>query len=316
MDAPNFQKPLVTDLLWVYEGLTEYYGWLLGARAGTVDAEEARDDLARVAASQGARTGRRWRPLVDTAVAASLLNTAPGAWSSYRRGQDYYGEGQLVWLEADALIRTRSNGRKSLDDFTRAFFGIAPGAELVVPYTRAELVQALNGVQPYDWETFFATRVDSVRVEAPLRGIEQAGWSLAWRDSSSDYFDALDEAAESSDYRWSLGFRVGDGGTLADVIPDSPAARAGLAPGAKLLAIEGREFSNTVLKDALLATRPAGADSTKGPSGRTHLEVISSRDGFVQVSRIEYAGGPRYPVLKRRVGTADLMARILARKRK
>jgi len=316
MNPQDFQQPLTTDLLWVYEGLAEYYGWVLGARAGTIDAEEARDDLARTAASQGSRAGRKWRPLVDTAIAASLLNTAPGAWSSYRRGQDYYGEGQLLWLEVDALMRARSHGRKSLDDFTRAFFGIAPGPGLVVPYTRAEVVQALNGVQPYEWERFFAQRVDSVRTETPVAGIEEAGWSLAWRDSSSDYFDALDEDAESNDYRWSLGFRVGDGGRLTDVIPDSPAARAGLSPGAKLLAIEGREFSNTVLKDALLATRPAGADSSKGPSGRSGLDVVSSSDGFVRVSRIEYAGGPRYPVLKRKPGTADLLARITARKRK
>ena len=312
MNPPDFQQPLVTDLLWVYEGLTEYYGWVLGARAATVDATEARDDLARTAASQGAHTGRKWRPLVDTAVAASLLNTAPGAWSAYRRGQDYYGEGQLLWLEADAIIRTRSHGKKSLDDFTRAFFGIAPGPGMVVPYTRAEVMQALNGVQPYDWERFFATRIDSVRASTPVEGLEAAGWSLAWRDSSSEYFDALDEEAEATDYRWSLGFRVGDNDKLGDVVPDSPAARAGLAPGAKLLAVEGREFSNTLLKDALMATRPAGADSTKGPSGRTGIDVIASSDGFVRATRIEYAGGPRYPMLKRRPGTTDLIARITA----
>jgi predicted metalloprotease with PDZ domain len=317
MNPPDFQAPLQTDLLWVYEGLTEYAGWVIGARAHTRDEAAARDELARNAAVLAARPGRRWRPLIDTAVAASLLNTAPGAFSSWRRGQDYYGEGALIWLEADVLIRTRTRGKRALDDWTRAFFGgTVPGPPAVVPYTRADVVRTLNAVAPLDWEGFFAARVDSVRTQPPLAGLEAAGWQLGWRDSSSDYMDALDAEAEQSDYRFSLGFRVGDAGTLGDVIPDSPAARAGLAPGAKLIAVEGRTWSRQALDDALDATRPvvAAPDSAAaaGPRGRDGIEVIASSDGFVRTCRIAYTGGPRKPVLRRRSGTPDLLARITA----
>jgi predicted metalloprotease with PDZ domain len=317
MTPPDFQAPIRTDLLWMYEGLTDFYGWVIGGRAGALDAAAARDELARVAAVQQARKGRRWRPLVDTAVAASLLNTAPGAFTSYRRSQDYYGEGQLIWLEADALIRAQTNGRRSLDDFARAFFGGVAGPPSVVPYTQPDVVAGLNAVAPYDWEGFFAARVDSVRLEAPLAGIEQSGWTLALRDTSTDYMDALAADAEQSDYRFSLGFRVSSSGELGDVIPDSPAARAGLSPGAKLIAIEGRAFTRTALDDALEATRPAAApDSTGAPRGRDGIEVIASSDDFVRTYRIAYAGGPLAPVLIRRPGTKDGLGRILAPRRK
>ena len=317
MSPPDFQEPIKTDLLWVYEGLTDYYGWVIGGRAGALDAASERDELARVAAVQQARKGRRWRPLVDTAVAASLLNTAPGAFGSYRRGQDYYGEGQLIWLEADALIRARTGGRRSLDDFARAFFGGTAGPPSVVPYTRADVTRALDDVAPYDWEAFFASRVDSVRLAAPLGGIEQSGWTLALRDTSTEYMEALAADAEQSDYRFSLGFRVTASGELGDVIPDSPAARAGLAPGAKLIAVEGRAFTRTALDDALDATRSATRpDSTSAPRGRGAIEFIASSDDFVRTYRVEYAGGPRQPILERRPGSKDGLARILAPRRK
>jgi predicted metalloprotease with PDZ domain len=313
MVPPDFQEPIRTDLLWVYEGLTEYYGWVLGARAQTLDAEGAHDELARNAAVFEARAGRKWRPLIDTAVAASLLNTAPGAFAAYRRGQDYYDEGMLIWLEADARIRKATHGKRSLDDFAHAFFGGAAGAPAVVPYTRADIVAALGKVEPDDWEGFFATRIDSVRAHAPLGGIDLSGWTQGWRDSSSDYYDALESEFGGADYRFSLGFRIDDEGKLGDVLPDSPAARAGLAPGAKLIAVEGRTWSRTALDDALDATRLVARDSTAhAPFGREAIEVIAASDDFVRTYRITYAGGPRKPVLIRKKGTPDGLAAILA----
>ena len=317
MVPADFSAPLRTGLLWIYEGLTEYYGWVLGARAGTLDAKAARDDLARTGAALDARAGRRWRTLLDTAVAASLLNTAPGAWASWRRGQDYYDEGTLIWLEADTRIRALTHGRKSLDDFTRAFFGgEVAGPPVVVPYTLNDVTQALSRVAPDDWANFFALRVDSLQVHAPLAGIEAAGFRLAFRDSSSDYFDALDADAERTDYRFSLGFRVGQGGKVSDVLPDSPAARAGLPPGATLVAVEGRKWSKDVLDDALDATRPVEADPAKalaaGPRGKTSLELLAATGDFYRTYRTEYAGGPKVPYLERRKATPDLLGRITA----
>ncbi len=316
MDPVEFSTPLKTDLLWVYEGLTEYYGWVLGARAGTVDAAGARDDLALNAATLDARAGRRWRPLVDTATSASLLNTAPGAWSTWRRGQDYYDESALIWLEADMKIRALTNGRRSLDDFCRAFFGGAAGPPAVVPYRRVDLLDALGGVAPFDWDRFLADRVDSVRAHAPMGGIEAAGWQLAFRDSAGEYLEALNAEAERTDYRFSLGFRVVKEGTLPDILPDSPAARAGLAPGMKLVAVNGRMWSKSVLDDALDGTKPAERDPGKalaaGPRGRNAIELLAASGEFYRTYRVEYAGGPRFPYLKRRAGAADGIARITA----
>ncbi|MEP7028528.1 MAG: M61 family peptidase, partial [Candidatus Eisenbacteria bacterium] len=271
-------------------------------------------ELALDAAALEALAGRRWRPLIDTAVAAPLLNTAPAAWATWRRGQDYYAEGALVWLEADMEIRARTKGKRSLDDFCRAFFGGPAGPPAVVPYTRGDVVAALARIAPLDWDGFLAERIDSVRVHAPLAGLEAAGWRLAFHDSSSDHLDALAAESERADYRFSLGFRVGKDGRVPDVLPDSPAARAGLPPGCRLVAVNGRAWSGTALEDALDATRPVERDSLKaaaaGPRGQGEIELLASSGDFFRTYRLEYAGGRRVPFLERRPGVPDGLAGI------
>jgi predicted metalloprotease with PDZ domain len=303
-------------LLWIYEGLTEYWGWVLAGRSGLETPRDSRDDLAETGASYAHRAGRRWRPLVDTAVSSPILQTSPSAFGAWRRGLDYYGEGALVWLEADTRIRAATNGKRSLDDFAREFFGGADGPPTVVPYTLADVVRALDRIAPGDWATFFATRVDSVRAEPPLAGIDAAGWTVAYADSANPLTERVDAARERTDYRYSLGFRVGRGGAIPDVLPDSPAARAGMAPGMKLIAVEGRLWSRDALDDALDATRPAGADSiadaSRGPRGRTAIELLAAQGDFVASYRLTGLSGPSFPTLRRRPGTADLLGRILA----
>jgi predicted metalloprotease with PDZ domain len=316
LTTPDYATPMRMPLLWIYEGLTEYYGWVLAGRAGLESPRDSRDDLAENGAAFAHRAGRRWRPLVDTAVASSILQTSPPAFDSWRRSLDYYGEAALVWLEADTRIRAATKGRRSLDDFCRDFFGGADGPPAVVPYTLTEVVHGLDEVAPGDWASFFATRVDSVRTEPPLAGIEAAGWSVAYADSVNPLMELVDSERERSDYRYSLGFRVSRGGTIPDVLPDSPAARAGMAPGMKLIAVDGRLWSREALDDALAATRPAESDPAKaadaGPRGRTSLELLAAQGDFVRAYRLEGLDGPRFATLRRRPGTPDVLAGILA----
>jgi len=314
--TPDFATPMRMPLLWIYEGLTEYYGWVLAARAGLESPRDARDDLAEEGASFAHRAGRRWRPLVDTAVASPILQTSPSAFGAWRRSLDYYGEGSLVWLEADTRIRAATKGKKSLDDFCRAFFGGADGPPQVVPYTLADVVSALERVSPGDWTSFFATRIDSVRTEPPLAGIDAAGWGVAYADSANALMELIDSARGRTDYRYSLGFRVGKDGTVPDVLPDSPAARAGMAPGMKLIAVDGRLWSRDALDDALKASRPVAPDSLStaddGPRGRTSIELLAAQGDFVQSYRLEGLSGPKFSTLRRHPGAPDLLERILA----
>ena len=312
--SPDFEQPMRTGLVWIYEGLTEYWGWVLAGRSGLLSPEEARDELALTAAVMDSRAGRSWRPLVDTGVAAHLQYEAESEFTSMRRGTDFYGEAQLVWLEAEATIRARSKGRRSLDDFARALFAppAAPAAGsdgplAISPYTLDEVVAALAAIEPgVDWRGYFAERVDRIAPRAPFGGIEQSGFTLAFRDSVSDYLSAYEEAYEKTDLRFALGFRIDEDGRLDDVIPDSPAGRAGLAPGEVVIAVNDRAWTSRVLEDALKAT----AKDTTAP-----LELTVKSGTFLR--RVALAGvrGDRRPYLARKPGVADGLARILAPRR-
>ena len=173
----GYDAPMRGDLLWVYEGLTNYLGEVLAARSGLWSQADYRDSLAITAAEMDNESGRTWRPLEDTAVAAQLLYPAPEEYSDYRRSVDYYPEGSLIWLEADVTIRRLSHGAKSLNDFCRSFYGGPGGAPALKPYNFNDLITALNAVQPYDWAAFFQTRLHSTDPHAPLgryhrRGLE------------------------------------------------------------------------------------------------------------------------------------------------
>ncbi len=299
----NFQEPMKDDLLWVYEGLTQYLGFVLGARSGVRSLEQSKENLALRAAYLDHRPGRTWRPLIDTAVEAQLLYEAPDFWESWRRGTDFYDEGLLIWLEADALIRQKSQGRHSLDDFCHRFHGGVSGPPKVVPYTLDDVVKTLNEVEPYDWRTFLDTRIESLSPRAPMGGIEASGWRVVYVDSLPPFLNSLEEADKHVDMMFSLGIRVEkENGIIQDVVPGMPAEKAGVAPGMKLVAVNGRHWCKELLREVVRASK-----TSKEP-----IELLVDNGEFYRSLRVDYHGGERYPRLERVGGRPDLLSEILS----
>jgi predicted metalloprotease with PDZ domain len=297
----NYQQPMIDDLLWVYEGLTDYLGNVLAARSGFWTPEQFREALAETAARMDVRPGRTWRSLEDTTRSVQSLRLQGPAWQSWRRSLDYYPEGDLIWLEVDTKIRDLTHGRRSLDDFCRAFHGGESGPPRVVPYTFDQLVAALNQVAPFDWATLLHDRVDKVSEHAPLGGIDAGGWRLVYNNTPNAFISAGEHFSHGADYSFSLGFSVTTTGKLVDVIVGSPAYRAGLAPHMTLIAVNGRKFSSDALKEAVDA---AAKD-------RQPISLIVENADFVKPYTIEYSGGIRYPHLERVNDKPDVLDAIL-----
>jgi predicted metalloprotease with PDZ domain len=299
--TPDYQQPMKGELLWVYEGLTEYLGSILAARTGLRTPEDQREHLAHIAAYLDRYPGRTWRPLLDTAVAAQLLYNASGAWFSWRRGVDYYDEGELIWLEADTIIRQQTKGAKSLDDFCKRFHGAPSGPPMVKPYTFDDVVNTMNEVTPYDWRTFFMDRLNSTAPHAPLGGITNGGWRLVFTDTQSDYQKATEEAYKTAYFSYSIGINVGEEGAIADVVPGKPAYVAGMGPGMKIAAVNGVAYSNEALHEAIKAAK----SSTKP------IELTVRNGATFQTFAINYHEGERYPHLERDASRPDLLQQII-----
>ena len=303
--APDYQTPLKGDLLWVYEGLTQYYGVMLSARSGFWTPQRLREYLAATAAYLNDRPGRTWRDLQDTAIAAQILYSSPTAGSSWRRSVDYYDEGTLIWLEADTIIRKESNGKKSLDDFCRKFEGGESGTPKVVPYTFADVVAAMNEVTPYDWSSFFKERLTTHGPGAPLGGVVNSGWKLVFTETMNEHQRSEEVVSLDVDVQFSLGFEVhATGGEesdrILDVTPGSPADKAGLAPGMHLLAVNGRRWTPELLRDAIQR-----AKNNKEP-----IELLAENNDYFQTYRVEYHGGEKYPHLEAISGKTDVLSEI------
>jgi predicted metalloprotease with PDZ domain len=303
--TPDYQEPMIGDLLWVYEGLTEYLGTLLAARSGLWSPQQYREALARTAAELDHRTGRNWRPLEDTARSVQILRMSGRQWTSWRRGLDYYPEGELIWLEVDATIRQRTHGRRSLNDFCRSFHGGESGPPKVVPYTFDDIVRALNEIAPgdarFDWATLLHERVAATSTHAPLDGIERGGWKLVYNDQPNALTEAGEKLEKFSDFSYSLGLYVGEDGNFFDVIVDSPAYAAGLGPGMKLLAVNGRKYSPPVLHAALKA-----AQASVDP-----IELLVENAQYIKTYSVTYHNGDRNPHLERVAEQPDLLSDIL-----
>lgn len=296
----DYQQALNNDLLWVYEGLDEYLGLVLEVRSGLTTYSQQQDRIARDANDLENTPGRRWRPLSDVATASETLYSGRDWWS-VRRNLDYYGEGALIWLEADTIIRQRSGGRRSLDDFCRAFFGGANGRPEVSPFTFEDVVATLNAVQPYDWKAFFNTRLESKDAHAPMGGLTNAGWTLAQTEKPSDYQQAVEKQNGVRMPGLGLWFSKEKPGSLIEVLPDSPAARAGLSPGMEILAVDGKRFT----PEAFTAALKAAARRTEP------MEVVAANGDLVRTFRVDYHAGPQYPYLKRDESKPDMLADIL-----
>ena len=299
---PDFATPQQGDLLWVYEGMTQYLGNVLAARAGLKSQEQYRDLLALAAANLDNKPGRTWRSTEDTAISSSVLRANNAAWSNWRRAQDYYNEGELLWLDVDTLIRKQTNDQKSLNDFTRIFLGKGGDTgPLIVPYELPEIVADLNQVAPYDWAKFIHDRVAEIEPHADLAGIEQGGYKLEYADKPSKSQIALRSSGAAAIEMWySLGIRIGSDGMISDVRWDGPADKAKLAPGQKIYAVNGEVYSSDRLKAAIR--------EAKGKTEPIHL--IVQTNSFVSLVDLDYHDGEKYPVLVRVDGTPDYLDEI------
>jgi predicted metalloprotease with PDZ domain len=298
----DFEKMQEGSLLWVYEGMTQYLGNVLAARSGLKSQDQYRDMLAASAANLDYKPGREWRSTEDTAIAASILRGGNPAWSNWKRGQDYYQEGELFWLDADTTIRKLTDNKKSLTDFLHIFLGKGGNTgPLIVTYNRDELIADLNQVVKYDWGTFMHDRVDAINPHADLAGIEQGGYKLVYTDkptkSSRTIASASGRRGGGIDVWYSIGIRVMSDGTVADVRWNGPADKSKLFPGEKIIAVNGNIFSTDALKSAI--------QDAKGKTEPIHL--IVQGDTFVTTADLDYHDGERYPSLVRVDGTPDYL---------
>ena len=306
MLSADYQSPMEGNLLWVYEGLTTYLGPVLATRAGLWTSEEFREELAAVAAGFDIQPGRAWRPLEDTATSAQILFSSPSAWRSLRRGVDFYDESILLWLEVDAIIRRETNGRASLDDFTRRFHGGTTGKPEVKPYTFDDLVATLNAVAPYDWRKHLVERLTSVHPRAPLGGVTANGWKLAYDETPNLLIKINEQRRKSQDLTYSLGVVLREDGTVSDALLGQPAANAGIGPGMKVVAVNGRKWTREVLATAIKEAKTSTAP----------IELLVENDDFYRTHAVDYHGGMRYPHLVRDEQKEDRLAAVLRAKAK
>jgi predicted metalloprotease with PDZ domain len=302
LTTSDYQQPMQDDLLWVYEGLTNYLGFVLTGRSGLLAPDQSRDDLAITAAALDHLPGRTWRNLQDTADAAPQLYFAPQAWHSWRRSVDFYEEDTLNWLWADVIIRQQTKGKKTLDDFCKLFHGAPSTGPLVKTYTFDDVVNTLNQVAAYDWRGFWTERLTNHGPGAPLGGLEGSGWKLVYDDVPSEMLRGGETHFTNAAY--SLGLELQEDGNIADTIEGMPAAQAGIGPGMKLIAVNGRRFSGEVLRDALKAAKNSSVP----------LELLVENTDYYKTYKIDYHGGERYPRLERDETKPDLLSDILKTK--
>ncbi len=301
LTTSDYQQVMQDDLLWVYEGLTEYLGEILPARSGMWTPQQFREELARVAAQMDHRPGRSWRNLQDTADAAAQLYYAPHAWDSYRRDVDYYDEDELNWLWVDSIIRTQSGGKKTLDDFCHIFHGTPSTPPEVKTYNFDDVLTALNQVVPYDWRGFWTDRLTSHGPEAPLGGIEGSGWKLTYDENRSEMMRAWEDSHKEINASFSIGLIVKDDGEIEDTIEGMDAARAGVGPEMKIVAVNGRRFSFQVFRDALFA----------GKTSSQPLQLLIENTDYFRTFNLDYHSGEKYPNLVRDESKPDVLTDIL-----
>jgi predicted metalloprotease with PDZ domain len=301
LTTSDYEQTMQDDLLWVYEGLTEYLGDVLTARSGLWTPQEYRDELARSAAMLDHRPGRTWRNLQDTADSAALLYYTPKQWESWRREVDYYDEGELDWLWVDSIIRQQTGGKKSIDDFCKLFHGAPSTPPMVKTYTFDDVVNTLNQVAPYDWRGFWNERLSSHGPGAPLSGIEATGWKIVYDESRSPMMRAWEDDHRTINAAFSVGLIIKENGDIEDTIEGMDAAHAGIGPGMKILAVNGRRFTPQVFRDALYVGK-----NTSQP-----LQLLIENTDYFRTFVLDYHGGEKYPHLVREESKPDTMTEII-----
>jgi predicted metalloprotease with PDZ domain len=297
--TPDYRQPMQDSLLWVYEGQTQFWGYVLSARAGLLSKEDALGSFAAIAATYDDRIGRTWRPLIDTTNDPIVARRRPQPWLSWQRSEDYYNEGVLLWLDADSLIRQLSHGARSLDDFARAFFGVRDRDWGELTYTLDDIVQTLNAVQPHDWAGFLRDHLESMSPHAPLDGLTRGGYRLVYTETPSDWIKGIEKVRKVTDLSFSGGLVIGADGMIAGVAWDSAAFNAGLTVGTKLVAVDGRAYEAEDLRAAIKAkVSPLSL-------------LVRTGDAYRTVAFI-YTGGLRYPSLVKVGSGASRLDALLA----
>ncbi|HEX8554031.1 MAG TPA: peptidase M61 [Sphingomonas sp.] len=291
--TPDYRTPMRNSLLWVYEGQTQFWGYVLQARSGLVSKQDTLDAYAGILAIYDTAPARQWRNLVDTTNDPVISSRRPKGWSSWQRSEDYYNEGLMVWMEVDAMLRQQTRGSRSIDDFAKAFFGIRDGDWGEVTYTFEDVVSTLNAIAPYDWAGFLTRRLTETGQPAPINGFAMNGYKLVYSDTPTSYF-TKSERARGTDLSYSLGLVANTTGEITAVIWDSPAFQAGIDIGTTIVGVDGQAFSGDKLKAAV-----AGAKGTKEP-----IRLLVKNGERLRDLAIAYHGGARYPRLEK-VGTGE-----------
>jgi len=288
--TPDYRTPMQDELLWVYEGQTQFWGYVLGARSGMLSKQDTLDAIAATAATYSTGTpGRAWRPLIDTTNDPIIASRAPQPWRSWQRREDYYSEGQLIWLDVDRIIRQQSGGRRSIDDFARAFFGVRDRDYGELTYTFEDVVSTLNKVQPYDWQTYLRQKVYAIAAQPPLEGITEGGYRLVFAAEPTKWFKSGEKTAKNNDLTYSGGFVVGNDGKVSSVLWDAAAFNAGITVGSEIVAVNGRKFDGDALKQAI-----------KDAAGSGHAPELLVHDGdLYRTVKLDWHGGLRYPRLEK-----------------
>ncbi len=303
--SPDYQQPMDGSLLWVYEGLTQFWGTALPVRAGLVTPASYREMLASLAGTFDTEPGNRWRPMADTAVQAQILFNAPDAWTLSRRSVDFYEASVFLWLNVDAELRDHSAGRATLDDFIKRFYAGAGGAPALKPYVEADVYATLAAVAPADWRALIRRHLDTTGTEALLAGLQSVGWQLTYSPEKNSYIETHQKRRKTIERQWSIGVTINDKdedkGTIIDTVEDRAAAQAGAGPGMKLIAVNGRKYSVEVL-DAAIAT----AHETRKP-----IELMVESGDYYRTLSVAYFDGARYPHLARIDDRPDILAEVL-----
>ena len=302
--TPDFRTPMRDSLLWVYEGQTQFWGHVLEARSGMTSKGDMLDKMANIAAALDNRAGQTWRSLDDTTNDPVISARRPKGWTSWQRSEDYYNEGMLVWLEADAIIRQGTGNRRGIDDFARAFFGINDGDWGVVPYTFDDVVRTLTAIHPYDWSGFLTRRLTEKSPGAPLGGFTLSGYRLDYSDKPNNASLVAAKGSTATDLSYSLGLSADKDGKITNVQWGGPAFASKLTVGQTIVGVDGKTFSGDVIKAAVTAAK----------GGTRPIRLTVKRDDTLREVLVNYSGGLRYPRLVK-VGTGDGPLDLLLRPR-
>ncbi len=289
--TPDYRQPMQDNLLWVYEGQTQFWGYILAARSGVQSKDMVLAMIARDAGGFTQTPGRDWRSVEDTTLDPIMADRKPKPFSSLTRNEDYYTEGALVWLEAEAIIREGTGGKKGMDDFAKAFFGLRDGDWGTVPYEFEDVAATLNGIYPYDWAGFLKTRLQTPGQPAPLGGIERGGYKLVWKAEPNIYDKARMAEGKFISLNHSLGIAIDRDGKITASRWDGPAFRAGLVSGMQIVAVNGTAYDQDTIKAAVTAAK----------GNAKPIELLVKRDDTYTTIKIDYRDGLRWPWLERAV---------------